>query len=162
MRGRKPLNSKLKEASGAFQHDPQRRNSNEPEPPPGAPDKPDYLDKIASAKWDHVIRLFEQMGMLNQADGDLLETYCVTYSGYRQALASVNKTGQVLTRRDRDGNQVLTRNPFSVELHKYLDRMSKLLAEMGLTPSSRSRVMTTGSKEADPLLELMKRRATSN
>jgi len=100
------------------------------------------------------------MGMLTKADSDLMEAYCVTYSGYRQALTSVTKTGQVLVLKSDGGKSVeVRRNPYSVELHKYMDRLTKLLAEMGLTPSARSRVSAV-EEPTDVLMEFI--RASKN
>ncbi len=108
-----------------------------------------------------MIVLFDGMGMLNQADGDLLEIYCVTYSGYRQALDSVNKRGQVLVL-NKGGKQLeVRRNPYCVELHKHIDRLAKLMAEMGLTASSRLRVAAAGDGD-DELLEYLRGHPSAN
>ena len=165
-RGVKPQSSHTRHLSGQDKAHPERVNHAEPTPPPGAPDKPDYLDEIASASWDRLVKLFGEMGMLNKADAVLMELYAVTYSGYRQALVSVTKTGQVLLLRvdDTKGQKMeVRRNPYSVELHKYMDRLTKLLAEMGLTPSSRTRVATTGEAASDdPLAAILRKRAERN
>jgi len=157
MRGRKPLTTKEKTNRGTAQKNPQRINKSEPVAPEGIPAKPDYLDQVASEKWDGVCYLLDEMGIANKADADLLEVYCVTYAGYRQALASVQKTGQVIVRR-KDGETVeVIRNPFSVELHKYRDALTRMMSEMGLTPVSRSRVHAAGAKEEpDPLFEILR------
>ena len=164
MRGRKPLATAEKERRGSFTPHPERRNKREPKPPSGRPTKPKHLDEYASKKWNAVVKLLDQMGLLNKADADLLELYCVTYSGYRRALESVAKTGMVLVTREDHGEQVeVRRNPFSVELHKYMDRMQKLLSEMGLSPVSRSRVQAAGSpEESNPVLEMLRQRQGAN
>jgi len=158
MRGTKPQSNATRRATGQDKVHPERVNKSEPVVPLGAPDMPPHLDAIAVEKWNHLMGLLEEMGILNKADSDLLEAYCVTYSGYRKALESVNRTGQVLILKSDEGKSVeARRNPFSVELHKYMDRMTKLLAEMGLTPSSRSRVAATPKQEDDPFAEWLKR-----
>ena len=158
MKGPRPKSTATRKLTGEGKTHPERINKNEPVAPSGAPDMPEHLDAIGADKWRHLMWLFEEMGMLNKADGDLIEAYCVTYSGFRKALESVNRTGQVLILKSDEGKSVeARRNPFSVELHKYMDRMAKLLAEMGLTPSSRSRVVATPKQEDDPFAEWMKR-----
>ena len=163
MRGRKPLSTAEKERRGSFVPHPERRNKREPKPPSGKPTKPKHLDTYASKKWNALVKLLDQMGLLNKADVDLLELYCVTYSGYRRALEHVAKTGMVLVTREDHGQQVeVRRNPFSVELHKYADRLQKLLSEMGLTPASRSRVQAAGGDDkGDPLLDMLKARSVN-
>lgn len=167
-RGVKPQSSLTRKLTGQDKAHPERVNYAEPTPPSGAPDKPDYFDDlkdggVASASWDRLVKLFGEMGMLNKADATLMELYAVTYSGYRQALVSVTKTGQVLLLRvDENKKMEVRRNPYSVELHKYMDRLAKLLAEMGLTPSSRTRVATTGDISDDPLAAILRKRAERN
>lgn len=166
MKGPRPQSSLTRKLTGQDKAHPERVNNAEPTPPPGTPDKPDYLDEIASASWDRLVKLFSEMGMLNKADATLMELYAVTYSGYRQALVSVTKTGQVLLLRvdDTKGQKMeVRRNPYSVELHKYMDRLGKLLAEMGLTPSSRTRVAVNPIEGTDdPLAAILRKRAERN
>jgi P27 family predicted phage terminase small subunit len=149
--GRKPIPTARKIASGAAAKDPKRINRREPKPLEGAPKRPTHFDRVASAMWRRLVSLFDEMGMLNQADGDMMAAYCDNESAYRQALLAVRKTGQVL-----GSGTKLTRNPHSVELHKYADRKLKMLAEMGLTPSSRTKVMANPKAEDDPFAEWLK------
>lgn len=104
--------------------------------PTGSPVKPKHFGPVASAKWDDLIALFEAMGTLNQADGDLIALYCDTYAAYRVALDNVNKLGQVLVTKREDGTPEAEKSPFSAELHRYADRCHRLLSEMKLTQSS--------------------------
>ena len=155
--GPRPQSTQTMHLTGQAAVHPERINKNEPTPPVGAPLKPGYLDATASEAWDHVVSLFDQMGMLNKADGVLIELYAVTYSSYRNALAMVVKTGQVLLVREDNGKRVeVKRNPYSVELHKYTDRLMKLLAEMGMTPSGRTRVAANPKNDDDPFSEWLK------
>ena len=165
-RGIKPQTTASRIATGQAKKNPQRVNQHEPKAPEGAPLKPLHLDSHASLAWDHVVSIFDEMGMLSRADGTLIELYAVTYSGYRQALESVVKTGQVLVLRRDDTNGTgaveVRRNPYSVELHKYMDRLGKLLGEMGLTPSSRSRVAVVKKEDDDPFMEWLKAKRSLN
>ena len=152
-------------ATGQAKVHPERINRNEPKPPDGAPSKPEHLDLIASEAWDHVVALFDHMGIMNKADGTLIELYAITYSGYRQALESVRKTGQVLVMRVDETKGIkmeVRRNPYSVELHKYMDRLTKLLGEMGLTPSSRTRIAANPKQDDDPFTEWLKAKRSLN
>ncbi len=155
--GRKAISTAQKIASGAAAKNPQYVNHNEPKPPEGSPVKPADLDEVGSAMWDHVVGLFDQMGMLNQAEGLLIAEFCENESALAQARAAVRETGQVL-----DAYGDLKRNPHSVELHKYRDVKLKMLSEMGLTPSSRSRIVANPKKENDPFEEWLKQRDQLN
>ena len=152
MAGRKPHSTAQKVANGSALINPGRINRNEPKAPEGSPDRPEHFDAVAIAAWERLVFLFDQMGMLNQADGDLMAAYADNESAYMSALLAVRETGQVLTKDDGK----LLRNPHSVELHKYRDAKLKMLAEMGLTPSSRSRVAVSPQAKEDPFEEWLK------
>ena len=155
-RGRKPLPPEVHIANGSYDKNPQRQNHDAPKPLIGAPVKPTYLDEVASAKWEEVVGLLDELGVLSRSDGNLIEAYCVTYSGYRAALAQVARIGQVIVERTDSGVEA-KRSPWSAELHKYMDRMTKLLAELGLTPSARGRLKAVPQDdELDPIAAVLK------
>ena len=112
----------------------------------------------AMSKWVQLCGILDELNMLATCDVDLIEAYCITYAMYRDALANVTRTGQVLVNKNAKGEVEAKRSPFSVELHKYMDRMTKILPEFGLTPASRSRVHTVGqTDDEDPYDELLAR-----
>jgi len=139
-RGRKPIASEIHRMNGTYKVNPERENKQEPQPKYGRPHPSDKVtgDKVAMEKWEHCCDLLEEMGLLTTSDHDLLEQYCITYSLFSSTLAKVRTTGVVLVR--TKGEVSITRNPFTTELQKFMDRMTKLMAELGLTPSSRARL----------------------
>jgi P27 family predicted phage terminase small subunit len=155
VRGRKPLASAIKEASGAFAHDPQRRNKSEPKAKQGWPDMPDIIkaDEIAKRKWNHVCKLLDEMNLLTTADSDLLEQYCLDYSQFRWLWEQVRE-GNVTELNDR-GNA--STKPAAVQIHKYQDRLLKRESELGLTPSARSRLHAPQANEEDPFQQWLDR-----
>ena len=161
MVGRKRLSTAVHEAQGSFKKNPQRKNKSEPEAIPGVPSVPDSIeaDSVAVAKWFHICGLLSQMRVITQSDSDLIESYCTTYSLYRSSLEHVREHGQVIDVLTQHGSK-LGRNPASVELHACMDKMLKLLAEMGLTPASRSKLHAAPKEEeADPFQQLLDKMA---
>jgi P27 family predicted phage terminase small subunit len=158
VRGRKPLSQEAKEASGSFEKHPERRNHAAPRVVYGIPTVPSTIeaDPIAKAKWDHLCLQLHRAGILATIDSDLVESYCVTYSLYRKALASVQAEGATVTK----GNGDVMRNPACIELSGCMARMAKLMTELGLTPSARSRIIAAPKDDGpDPFDELMDRMA---
>ena len=51
-----------------------------------------------------------------------------------------------------------SQSPEAQQVHKYAEKLIKLMAELGLTPSSRSRLRVEGKQEEDPFAEFLKRR----
>ena len=159
-KGRRPLAQEIHHAQGTFRQNPQRENKQAPKPILGYPQPPESVQSMpkAAAKWVHLCGILEELNMLATCDVDLIEAYCITYAMYRDALANVTRTGQVLMNKNAKGVVEVRRSPFSVELHKYMDRLTKILPEFGLTPASRSRVHTVDQKdEEDPFDELLAR-----
>lgn len=164
MKGRRPIPKAIQKAKGTYKIHPERENKLEPDPQIGWPPKPEEVesDWIASKKWDQLCKTLEELRILVTCDYDVLALYAITYSQYRRALASVNKTGQVLIQKDRESQVRAMRNPYSIELHKYMDRLKLLITELGLSPTSRSRIHAAPAEdEHDPLIELLARRGVN-
>jgi P27 family predicted phage terminase small subunit len=151
VRGRKPLATAVKEASGAFDKDPQRRNHNEPQAKRGWPIPPQHVlqDAIAKECWDNVCETLNELGILTTADQSVMSIYCSTYSQWLW-LAEAVKDGNCSTVNDKGFIMVL---PEANQVHKYADRLIRLMSELGLTPSSRSRLHVSKPKEEDPFNE---------
>lgn len=138
MRGRKPLPTATKESSGAFVKDPQRKNLQEPQPIAGRPSCPDFIksDAVAMQCWNATCATLESMKILTQADESVLAVYCSTYAQWRW-LAEYVREGNV---REVSEKGSVTTSPEAQQVHKYADRLIRLMAELGLTPSARSRI----------------------
>lgn len=154
MAGRKPQASALKEASGAFKKDPQRRNLDEPTPVVGRPPMPAPIaeDEIARDCWNRVCDELQSMRVLTKADYAILEIYCMDYSQYRW-LSQLVRDGSV---REIGAKGTVVTSPEAQQVHKYADRMLKALAELGLTPSARTKIKVVTSKDDDPFSEWLK------
>lgn len=171
VRGRKPLAAEIHERNGSYEKNPQRKKGNSAKADHGIPDMPDLFEEMqhAKTKWKQLTKLLNAMGVLAKSDLDLLEQYCVSYQLYRDALSVIREQGKdnvadglAVTEFTTNGTTV-KKSPFCGELHKHMDRMAKLMTEMGMTPSSRTRVLGSPEKEEDDeLIKLMKERGNLN
>lgn len=153
-RGRKPKPTAVKEIEGTFEKNPQRRNDREPVAPDGAPDCPDYLCDLAKIEWWYMCSVLDEMGLLSRADRAALEIYCQTFAQWREACQMVAKHGAVIQMKTKSGIQP-RRNPFDIIRERNAAACSRLLAEFGLTPSSRSRVQVE-KKATDDFSDFLK------
>ena len=155
VKGRKQLANAVKEASGAFAKDPQRRNADEPKPKLGRPRIPDAVedDPVAKSRWHWVCDQLESMNLLAVTDQGLIAGYCLDYS-MMLALWEVIKGGQV-SDMDEKGRTKL--KPEANQFHTYSDRILKREAELGLTPSSRSRLKAPQTEEEDEFAQWLAR-----
>jgi P27 family predicted phage terminase small subunit len=156
VKGRKPLSNAVKEASGAFVKDPQRRNADEPKPKLGRPRIPSAVeeDPAAKSRWHWVCDQLESMNLLAVTDQGLIAGYCLDYS-MMLALWETIKGGNV-SDMDEKGRTKL--KPEANQFHTYSDRILKREAELGLTPSSRSRLKAPQNEKEDEFDIWLKRR----
>ena len=140
-RGRKPIASAIKERTGAFKKDPQRRNKQEPKPKSGRPEKPEGMSVLEQACWERTCAELERLNVLTVADRDVVYMYAVNEAAMISAY-------------DR-GNPIQ-----STTWHKCFDRQIKLMGELGLSTSARSRLKANVNEE-DPLMEFL-RKANEN
>jgi P27 family predicted phage terminase small subunit len=142
MRGRRPKPTNLKVLTG----NPGRRplNENEPSYPLSSLDPPDQLDDLAVAEWRRLVPILEAGGVLTDVDTATLTAYCGVYSTFMKAeqalseLAARDTTFDGLLVRTKNGN--LIQNPLLGVRNTALDKMLKCAVELGMTPSSRSRI----------------------
>ena len=154
--GRKPKATAVKEASGALRKNPQRRNKAEPKPKRGHPAMPPTVkaDKVAASQWNDLCQLLDDMKILTVADQAVMAMYCTTYAEWLKVYEHVRDNGCSYV--SVNGNPATS--PQTHQYNKLSDRLLKLFAELGLTPSSRSRIKATEIDDSDnPFADLLSR-----
>ncbi len=157
-RGRKPKAREVQLAEGAHIKNPQRFRNEVPKTMTAEPVRPPHLEGYAGDEWSRVEQVMRAAGMWSATYQVTLELYVESYANYRSALTGIVKYGHAIkSGTTADGTVVWRRNPVAVELHKYKDEVLKLLAELGLTPSSRSRLSLPSDPglDDDPFLRVL-------
>jgi P27 family predicted phage terminase small subunit len=154
-KGRKNQATSIKLAKGAFDKHPERRNHNEPTPQLGEPTIPEIVeqDPAAKARWLWVCEQLRSMNLLHVTDQGLIAGYCLDYSMMLSLWESI-KGGRVSDMTERGG---ITTKPEANQFHKFADRILKREAELGLTPSARTRLRAPQKDEEDPFQEWLAR-----
>lgn len=157
--GRKPLAQEVKEATGAFRKNPQRKAVDAPKADGLAPDPPRTMCRIAKQKWKELICDLKRNGVLSSDTRELLTSYCTIFAKWVEARNKVEETGLAIESVDKHGNLVITKNPYVSEMHKFRDQLNKMLPEFGLTPASRQKLksMNLDEKKEDPFAKIMER-----
>ena len=138
MAGRKPLPTNLKKMQGTLEKS--RVNKLEPQLPTSIPKVPDYFDKYAIEAFEFLGVKTYEMRIITEADKMALELLAESYSEYRRAIEIIKEKGLTYIINDRNGNQIIKPRPENLIKDKAMNRMTGLLTEFGLTPSSRARV----------------------
>ena len=135
MRGRKPKPTQLKLVDGNPGHKP--LNMNEPQPVGDLAEPPEWLSPSQVANWNYAIDNAPAK-LLKKLDKNILTVYVIAEDLYFQASQHVNRNGLVV-RSPVKGEPM--QNPYLAILNKQSQILIKAAAEMGFTPSSRSRIV---------------------
>jgi len=146
--GRRPKPTKLKKLAG----NPGRRPLNEREPhfPPSLPTCPRHLSKEAKGEWKRLAQLLYDQGLLTEVDRGALAAVCQAYGRWVKSERKVTEHGMVSY--SAHGSEIPSAHLRIAR--QAMDDYVRLASEFGLTPSSRSRVTTTGEEQL-PLAELL-------
>lgn len=143
VRGRKPRAIEVQEASGAFIKDPQRRPKSIIQADSAEPEPPELIagDPIALKVWRETTEILASSKILSRTDTALLTQYVIVYSEWTKAAAYVMEHGHA----GPNGKA----SPESTAFFKLSSEHQKLIAELGLSPSSRARLSVATSDPHD-------------
>jgi P27 family predicted phage terminase small subunit len=132
--GRKPVPTALRRMQG----NPGKRgyNHDEPEPPEGLPSCPQHLNAAAREEWDRLANVLHEMGVVTLVDRAALAAYCQCYGRWVEAEEKLRATPILL----KTATGYVQQSPWLSIANKQLELMGRYMAELGLTPASRSRV----------------------
>ena len=135
-RGRKPKPTALKVLEG----NPGKRPLNPFEPTPDAkmPDCPEWLEEEAKAEWNRLAEPMFRLGLLTELDMAAFASYCQAYARWQEAEQFISQHGSIVKTANGFWQQV----PQVTISHANQKIMLKAAAEFGLTPSTRSRIIS--------------------
>jgi P27 family predicted phage terminase small subunit len=120
----------------------------------GKPDAPDFLTSEARQEWDEQCETLFRIGLLTRIDKAALAAYCQAYGRWRRAeevlakMANHDETTKGFMIRTIAGNTI--QNPLVGSANKAMSDMMRYAVELGLTPSSRSRINAEPTTSDDP------------
>ena len=98
------------------------------------PTCPEHLSPAAKAEWKRIAGTLSQVGLLTQVDRATMAAYCQCYGRWVEAELKLTETPAIL----RLPSGYIQQSPWLTIAHKQLELMAKYMAELGLTPASRS------------------------
>ena len=153
-RGRKPLPTAIKVLEGDRGKGRRPINKNEPVPPQGVIKFPSWLMPEAKKEWKRLAPALEAMGVLTMADEKDFAGYCQAYARWREAEEFITQHGSIFKTPSGYVQQV----PQVSIAQQNLKIMQSLASEFGLSPATRSRIVTGSSDAAsdDPMAKLLR------
>lgn len=142
--GNSPIPTKMKILSGNPGH--QKLNMDEPLPDPGMPEMPEGLCDYAQQEWRECGPGLARMGVLTTVDKGVFMAYCQAFADFKRARIELNRlreessqdSGSIFVTPTREGGG--KRNPLIVVANEAAVLMVRFGAELGLTPSARSKI----------------------
>jgi P27 family predicted phage terminase small subunit len=105
-------------------------------PPDALPRCPAHLSDVARKEWRRLARPLYEMGVLSITDRAALAAYCQAYARWVEAEQKLKETPLLL----KTPSGYVQQSPWLSISNKQLELMGRYMAELGLTPSARSRV----------------------
>ncbi len=141
---RKPKPSALKRLTG----NPGKRkwNTDEPNFEVAIPDAPGHLDDIALSEWTRITQELAAKQVITEVDMTILALYCETFSEWIM-LNNLLKN-QAIVKEYKSGAEYV--NLLIGQRRSARMELSKYAAELGITPSSRTKVKVIGKAPDAP------------
>ena len=92
---------------------------------------------VASAEWARVAPILRTCGLVSEAERSSLLALCIEWSRYQEAHGKVRSLGTIV---QKGPTKIPIVNPYLMVANHAMALCLKLWAELGLTPSSRSRL----------------------
>ena len=127
-----------------------RINQNEPEPEIKTPTCPEWIGGTARKEWDRIINELEPLGYLTEMDRAALTAYCDSYGRWADASVILRKEGLII----RTETERIVQNPALAIIAQALKEMKGFLVEFGMTPSSRTRIVSPKKKPKNSFADI--------
>lgn len=152
MPGPKPKPTVLKKLHGTYRADRCVDNEATFPTPIRMPSPPEGLNEDGAKLWRSLGKLLLDAGLYTSGDQIALELLCLAYGRMKEANRRIEEEGMVL----RSVTGGFYQNPFLSIVTRSMDQVVKLLAEFGLTPAERTRVLSAVKSDREPdLAELL-------
>ena len=148
--GRKPNSKAIKVLTG----NPGRLgiNKREPKLPIVKSPPPEWMNEEAARFYEKLSTIMVRAGMMAETDETVLTMLAVSWANMRQAQKMLEKTGPVI----KTPNGSLQTSPFKTQERQAIVDIIRCCAELGLSPTARTKVMAIGTGEVsdDPFDDL--------
>lgn len=141
----------VKSMRGTVRADRVMRNEAQFPIPGRMPSPPEGLNDYGEALWRSLGKLLLDAGLLTQGDTIALEMLCLAYGRMKEANNRVDDEGMVLE--SDKGN--FYQSPYLSIANRAWEQVKGMLAEFGLTPAERTRVMALVEQEEDDLASFL-------
>ncbi len=122
-----------------LENNPGKRRIPEPvKPPPGVPDMPKGMPKLAIEEWARVVPILDKMGVLSVLDRAGLADYCLCVARVGELERAIGKQGIAVKGRYRGDRQI--KHPLFAVVRQYRASLQRWCDLFGFAPGPRGRL----------------------
>jgi P27 family predicted phage terminase small subunit len=145
--GRKAIPDNIKVIKGTFQKC--LSNPDQPAPIGGTPKKPVWLPRTAEKFFKALIEKLDLLGVLSSTDAGIIALAAQLEDELHKCNKNIERDGMWIYVRNEKGQVVdKKKNPAVTHRKDVIMRLSSVYSELGLTPSSRSKVSRNKKEQA--------------
>ena len=109
---------------------------------------PPGLTEIAQEVWATYEPILYNLGVLTELDGLAFEQMCTVYADWVKYKDEILKVGELVEVRNAAGDVMdIKIHPYAKLKVKAQEQLNRLLANFGMTPADRSRIVIAGSNK---------------
>jgi P27 family predicted phage terminase small subunit len=149
--GRPAKPTKLKVLHGTDR--PDRVNPREPQPSADGVSPPAWLKGKARTHWKQIAPILQDMQILTVADETALAMLCDALAEYIEAQQVLRKEGRTYKTYTEAGAPMWRTRPESGIANDAWRRVNSMLGQFGMTPASRTKVVSGTSDDSDSILD---------
>jgi len=146
-KGRKKKPKKQKELQGTVRKD--RDNPNAPEPSKELPELPPEDNSKAAYFFRQILELINEMGYASKSDTNVMQLAAMRMAEVEDLDETIKEQGKIYVVTNKRGEYVYKARPEVAMRNEAMRHLQSLLAELGLSPSSRSKVIKPSKPEGD-------------
>lgn len=135
----------------AIEGNPAKRpiNKKEPKPTKGVPEVPEYFNEREAYWFNEIGNKLDKYGVMTTLDAHSLEMLIKAYSEYREADEGIKAEGMIIKTVGYNKQPVTKTNPLVPIRADAWKKVTSILKEFGMTPSSRTKIVSDNPEGKD-------------
>lgn len=105
------------------------------------------VDPVAKKEYKRIVKQLKDIDIMTNLDVDLLAMYCQAYAQYQKATEELRNQPLMITKYDKFDRPYQVENPLIKIQIKYSDEIKKIASQMGLSISSRIKMVPPKTPE---------------
>ncbi len=143
--------TKMKALKGTLRESRQTENEMDIDSLQSIPPPPSHFQERAIKEWELVTETLHNIDLLYEEDLPQLQAYCFNVWMLEKSEQELSKQGFLGTYKNKGGHSYVSKNKWISIYNEAIDKVVKLGAQFGFSPTSRTKISMPNQKKSDPL-----------